>query len=93
MALALIQTFNPAGPMVRRNLFTISGVVTGSDGNPAARRVMAIDPSSMTVVAHTVSSAVDGTYELVLAGLKDTDKFEVVAVGEGEEYSAILGRM
>lgn len=71
--------------------YTISGVITGSDGNPAARAVRLYDRSTGLFLGETTSDATTGAYEIVTAANGESQR--VVLADEGVFYNHIIDRV
>lgn len=70
---------------------SISGTVTGADGNPAARTVRFYDRATGQLVDETISDATTGEYEQAFA---DTSEYQrIVLADETELYNDIIDRV
>jgi len=73
---------------------TVSGTVTDAAGNPAARTVRAYRRDTGQLVHETTSSAVDGSYSLLLGDVGEIDRVVIADdVAEGVVYNDIIDRV
>lgn len=72
-------------------IFSISGTITGADGNPASRTVRLYNRSTGAMLAETISNATTGAYSI---GLGSTDEVQrIVLADETTLYNDIIDRV